>query len=105
MILSWEGHKIARVMPNVSEFPVLSGKFMLLDGLPDHVHEYILFCSRYSDSIETGEISDSYLEEEESFISLIESKNWLMTDEKGDSTPILVPVFMPPNLISWRPSI
>lgn len=105
MILSWEGHEIARVIPTVSEFPALSGKFMLLDGLPEHIHDYISFCFRHSDSVEHGEVSDSYLEEEESFVSLIESENWLMTDEKGKVTPILVPVFIAPSFISWRQRI
>lgn len=106
--LFYREHRLGSIEQSDADFPTFFGSYEIdpaaLD-LPElaHVRDYIEFSVRTWPAFESGDCDERGQEDEERFMDLIEENSWFLVDEEdGHRTAILIPVFQTDQQVNWR---
>lgn len=84
------------------DFPGFSGLFSTARDIPQDVERYIEFSIQFAPQIEQDVFTEEYYQKEAEFSDLINSNDWNIKSDKGETSYILVPLFGSSNEASWR---
>lgn len=99
--------ELGHVREDSADFPSFFGTFELspaarADERLQKVMAYYDYSKRVWPLIEDDRMDEIAVEEETVHAAVIESDDWSLEDERGERTPILVPVFCTDGGINWR---